>query len=59
MTGFYREQLIGYEFTMRYLEAVKGKVEAIREVARRFREGHGVAVCEAAAVVWESRLMKA
>ena len=55
-TGFYRSNLINYDFNTNYVKAEKGNVKAIREVARRFREGDGVAACEAAAVAWENKL---
>ena len=56
MTGFYRGQLINSDFNSLYVEAEKGDVKAIRELARCFREGDGVTACEAAAVAWESKL---
>lgn len=59
LTGFYRGQLINFDFNKKYVEAEKGNAKAIREVARCFREGDGVAACEAAAVAWESKLVKA
>ena len=56
LTGFYRDELLNYEFNSLYSEAEKGRKEAISEIARCYREGDGVSPCKVAADAWESKL---
>lgn len=54
--AFYREMNSAKTFKKTYEQAENGNQEAIREVARCFREGDGVAACECAAEAWKQKL---
>ena len=56
MDAFYRPITEDMDFKKIYDQAEKGDQQAIREVARRYREGDGVTACMSAAMAWENKL---
>ena len=57
MDAFYRSMSSAMSFKKDYDQAEGGNQQAIREVARRYREGDGVTACACAAEAWEKELM--
>ena len=56
MDAYYREMDDAMNFKKIYDKAEEGDPAAIREIARCYREGDGVAVCVCAAEAWEKKL---
>lgn len=54
--AYYREMEDTKYFKNLYELAENGNQDAIREIARCYREGDGVATCQCAADVWEKKL---